>query len=486
MRFSKLSIVILFCSIFEFQTDYTSLKSCLRSKKSTAEVITRRDVTFNETNFQFIFDNQIQPLGFILVQSKKDVVKTVKCGRILNLHFTIRGGGHSYAKYSFGSNHSWIIDVSGLNKIKFNYRTKIVTVDSGLKLTDINNQLWKKFRYGVVSGTCGAVGVSGFSMGGGFGYHMRKYGLAVDQIVGIKMVTANGNVIKVNKNRNADLFWAIRGAGAAGFGVVTELKLKTFPAFSTFVWANLKYSLNNFSIVLIRWQQILKFRNCSTIGFRINRKVINQTSDSADNVMFTFVITDYRGENEQFETLKTFLPNVTDNDIKRGTYLEMLKDIDGKWSNCTSFLRQKSWFVSRYLSEKEIEMFVDLVRDRIYAGFAIEPCPSPESQPMRTETAYVHRDCVFMVKIRYYLKACDANTINNAILLDNEYYKGLNELANLLSFMDNGESYQNYEDDDLIEWRKRYYAENYDRLKMIKTKFDPINFFRFNHSISPM
>ncbi|RWS26476.1 oxidoreductase-like protein [Leptotrombidium deliense] len=348
-------------------------------------------------------------------------------------------------------------------------------------MLQINTALWNKYEYGVVSGACGAVGVAGLAMGGGVGYITRKHGLLVDNIVSVKIVTANGRLLIANANRNSDLFWAIRGAGAAGFGVVTQFTLKTFPASGIFVWAKLNYSVNGLSLVMRNWQKILQLPNCDTIGFNINRQPF---SISPEIFLFTFVITEPSMSNIQLDILKGYLPNVTDNEIKRGTYLEMLQDTNDVWPKCSAFLRHRNWIVKKYLTDEEVQFFSNLIVKRDYAGFGLEPCPSRESQPTRTDTAYVHRDCLFIMRVRYYIHACDPDTVANATMLDEEYYKGLKEVARLLSFSDSGESYQNYENDDLLDWQQRLYAENYKRLQMIKRKFDATNFFRFNHSIS--
>ncbi|RWS26475.1 lipoprotein-like protein, partial [Leptotrombidium deliense] len=175
-------------------------------------------------------------------------------------------------------------------------------------MLQLNNFLWSNYGYGVVSGTCGDVGVSGLAMGGGFGYLTRKYGFLVDQIVSAEIVTANGKQLSVNEKQNKDLFWAIRGAGAAGFGVVTQFTLKAFPATETFVWARLKYSLNDLSLLLNLWQQIMKFRNCSTVGLHIER---DNFPYGVDYIGINFVIVEQEEDNKQLETLQYFLPNIT-------------------------------------------------------------------------------------------------------------------------------------------------------------------------------
>ncbi|RWS21318.1 FAD linked oxidase domain protein-like protein [Leptotrombidium deliense] len=112
-HFVILSIVLHFTS----QSEYIELRSCLRKKKSTATIITPSDEQFEVANFQFVLSNPILPLGYIFVHSNDDVVKTIQCGRKLNLLFSIRGGAHSFAKYSFGSNQSWIIDTTGVQRL---------------------------------------------------------------------------------------------------------------------------------------------------------------------------------------------------------------------------------------------------------------------------------------------------------------------------------------------------------------------------------
>ncbi len=138
------------------------------------------------------------------------------------LDFCLRSGGHSYVGASTGS--GLVIDVGPLNSVQL--EGEVAVVGAGATLADVYGTLIPQGRC-VASGSCLSVGVTGITLGGGFGVVDRSQGLACDSLLGAQLVTADGRLVDCDAERNPELFWALRGGGGGHFGVVTQLRLRT-------------------------------------------------------------------------------------------------------------------------------------------------------------------------------------------------------------------------------------------------------------------
>ena len=139
------------------------------------------------------------------------------------LPVTVRAGGHSLARRSRVEG-GVVLDLALLNTVDIDPITRIATAGGGVtagRYTEI------AAGHGLATGfgDTASVGVAGLTLGGGIGFLSRRLGLAIDQLVGAEVVTADGRILDVDQEREPDLFWALRG-GAAGVGVVTALRFR--------------------------------------------------------------------------------------------------------------------------------------------------------------------------------------------------------------------------------------------------------------------
>ncbi|MEU7136612.1 FAD-binding oxidoreductase [Streptomyces sp. NPDC046261] len=166
----------------------------------------------------------LRPAAIAYVAGTPDIAASLAFARRFSIPVSIRNGGHSYAGWSSG-NDRLVIDVSRLKTIRTPSASTAV-IGAGAKLIDVYTSL---AAHGVTipAGSCPTVGVSGLTLGGGHGVLSRAYGLTCDSLTGATLVTADGKAVDCDATRNADLFWALRGAGNGNFGVVTELRFRT-------------------------------------------------------------------------------------------------------------------------------------------------------------------------------------------------------------------------------------------------------------------
>ena len=178
----------------------------------------------------------VRPQAVVLCASPQDVAAAIAFARRAGLPLAIRSGGHCFAGRS--SSDGLVVDVSPMRAVSV--AAGLATIGAGARLGDVYDAL---DAHGLtIPAGCGTdVGMAGLTLGGGLGILGRMHGLTSDRLRAAEVVLADGRVLTCDEDRDAELFWALRGAGGARFGVVTSLVFETVAAppataFET-VWA---------------------------------------------------------------------------------------------------------------------------------------------------------------------------------------------------------------------------------------------------------
>jgi FAD/FMN-containing dehydrogenase len=158
--------------------------------------------------------------------STSDVINAVSFARNNNLLTAVRGGGHNCAGNAT-CDDGIIIDLSLMRRVNVDRNNKTVRVDGGALLGDVDRET-QLYGLAVSAGIVSHTGVGGLTLGGGYGWISRKYGLSIDNLISAELVTAESELLTVNENENADLFWGIRGGGG-NFGIATSLTFNCAP-----------------------------------------------------------------------------------------------------------------------------------------------------------------------------------------------------------------------------------------------------------------
>ena len=152
-----------------------------------------------------------------------DIADAVRYAQAHKLEISVKGGGHNVAGRAVCDN-GLMIDLSLMKSIHINAQFKIAVVEGGV--------LWKEFNreaqlhgLAVTGGVVGTTGVAGLTLGGGFGWLMPKYGMALDNLLAVNLVLADGSVVRASESEHPDLFWAVRGGGG-NFGVAGSFEFK--------------------------------------------------------------------------------------------------------------------------------------------------------------------------------------------------------------------------------------------------------------------
>ncbi|HSI98635.1 MAG TPA: FAD-binding protein [Gaiellaceae bacterium] len=176
-----------------------------------------------------------------------DVRTAVNFAREHGLEVTVRGGGHSIAGLS-STDGGMLIDLSPMRAVDVDPDARIARVQGGAVLGDVDHET-QAFGLAAPLGAVSETGVAGLTLGGGYGWLHRKYGLACDNVLSAQVVLADGRVVTASEDVNPDLFWAIRGGGG-NFGIVTSFTFRLHPVGPIVAFAGVFYALADAASVL--------------------------------------------------------------------------------------------------------------------------------------------------------------------------------------------------------------------------------------------
>ena len=188
----------------------------------------------------------------IIIQatSEKDVVAAVRLANANNWAIGVRSGGHSWS-----CNHvrdgGMLLDVSRLNAVTIDAREMRASVGPGCRGNQVNNLLAAQKLFFPI-GHCEGVGLGGFLLQGGFGWHSRAVGVGCENVLAIDYVGADGELRHASPTDNAKMYWAARGAGPGFFGVITRFHLKLYPR-PKVIGAKLAFYTADHLEEIVRW-----------------------------------------------------------------------------------------------------------------------------------------------------------------------------------------------------------------------------------------
>jgi FAD/FMN-containing dehydrogenase len=161
-----------------------------------------------------------------------DVIEAVRFARGSQLPVAVRSGGHSFPGLSVADN-AIVIDLRQMRGIRVDPEARTARVQAGALWEDVDHET-QAFGLAMTGGIVTHTGVAGLTLGGGIGWLQRKLGLTIDHLLRVDVVTAQGELVRASEQENADLFWGVRGGGG-NFGIVTEFEFRLHPVGPTVV-----------------------------------------------------------------------------------------------------------------------------------------------------------------------------------------------------------------------------------------------------------
>ena len=420
-----------------------------------------------------------RPALIIRAAGAADVIQAVTLARTHGLVIAIKGGGHNIAGNAVGDG-GLMLDLSAMKSVRIDPRARTARVEPGVTLGEFDREA-QAFGLATPVGINSTTGIAGLTLGGGFGWISRRYGLTVDNLIAADVVTADGKLLRASATESPGLFWAIRGGGG-NFGVVTSFEYRLHPVGPEVMAGLIIFPQDNARTLLRQYRKITARAPRELTAWVVLRKApplpfLPAEVHGTDIVVFAVC---YCGDLAKGKKAVAPLRALG----------KPLADIVGPmpfagWQTAFDPLLTpgarnywKSHDFAR-LSDPLIDLLVD------HAGRV----PTPETEVVLVHiggavnnvpviaTSYPHRNVEYIVNVhtRWSHPSQDQSCIAWA-----------RQLFDAMAPHSTGGVYVNFMPEDEGQRVKiGAYGRNYKRLTTLKAKYDPRNLFRMNQNIKP-
>jgi FAD/FMN-containing dehydrogenase len=419
-----------------------------------------------------------RPALIVRCAGTADVCASVAFARRHGLPLAVRAGGHSVAGSSL-CDDGLVIDLSGLREAHVDPDARRAWVDGGATLADFDHEA-QAFGLATPLGINSTTGVGGLTLGGGFGWLSRVYGLAIDNLVGAEIVTADAQRRHVGPQQEPDLFWALRGGGG-NFGVVTQFEFALHPVGPDVTAGMIVFSLAQGASVLRQYRDFV-----DGLPDEINIWAVLRKAPP-----LPFLAPEVHGQD--ILALAVFSPLAPDAVLPRIEALRGFGQVLGEHVGPMPYTAWQKIFdpllapgARNYWKSHNFRTLGDEAIDVIASNAGKLPTPQSEiflgllggkaNQQPPDATAYPHRDVLFVMNV--HCRWSDAADDARCMAWAREFFAATAPFAA-------GGVYINFLMQDEGARIREAYDGNYERLVQIKKRYDPDNLFRFNHNIRP-
>ncbi|RJE23504.1 Berberine and berberine like protein [Aspergillus sclerotialis] len=435
------------------------------------------------------------PAAVVKALTEQDVIETVLFARLSGIGLTVKSGGHSAAGYCVDTN-GIVLDLSSMCGVCIDTENMQATIQGGSRWDHAYGLM--EAGYMLVGGQCGSVGVSGYILGGGVSAFSRCYGMAIDNLLEVTMITAKGEKVTVGSGAadpvSRDLFWALRGGGGGNFGVVTETKVglhRLRNADGVVVCGELTWNLPEQADAFNAMMQVW---NSNTWPNELcgNGAWQYESCSSGRHHLLGQMQIIYNGTMGQcckdIAPLLAFNPKV---DLKSMHWSEWVYRIaSSKVSSRVN--RHHASFILKQgaITPDLVDSISSLMQDARDRGL-IRASPMSECVIIwdhigGATTEYSACDTAFPWRQGVYVAAATALWADPS--MEAPMVEWVNDAKAKLRThaLDGLAAYVNYIDPTLTDWEEAYYGGNYARLQKVKSQWDPTGVFRFKQGIQPV
>ena len=442
------------------------------------KVITPGDNEYEES--RKIWNGMVDKRPAIIARcaGTQDAVKAVNFARDNGIQLAVRGAGHHIAGNSL-CDDGLVVDLSHMRTVKVDVAAKRAVAEGGATLADFDAAT---LAHGLATpvGINSTTGIAGLTLGGGFGWLSRKYGMTVDNLESAEVVTAKGEVVRASAKENPDLFWALRG-GSGNFGVVTQFEFRLHQVGPDLLSGLIVYPFSDAKRVLQQYRDFYAKAPDELTVWTVLRKA----------PPLPFLPADVHGKEV------VILALLYAGDPKKGEDLiQPLRKFGkplGEHIGVQPFTAWQKAFdplltpgARNYWKSHNFTTMADGLIDVVIEYVKKLPSPHCEiffgaiggatTRPAPDATAYAHRDAAFVMNVhgRWETPAED----ERCIAWSRDYFQASAKFAS-------AGAYVNFLTADETDRVKVAYGQNYDRLAQVKRKYDPENLFRTNWNVKP-
>jgi FAD/FMN-containing dehydrogenase len=444
----------------------------LRTELS-GRVITPDGKEYNQARTIFYGGFDRQPSLIIQAANAADVVRGVILARETGLELAIRSGGHSLAGHGV-SDGGIVLDLRNMKALDIDVQTRTAWAETGLTAGEYTTAAG---AYGLATGfgDTGSVGIGGITLGGGVGFFLRKHGLTIDNLLAADMVTADGQLLRVDAKTHPDLFWAIRGGGG-NFGVATRFQFRLHEV-GTIMGGMLFLPATVDVIASLIAEAEAAPEELSIIANVMSAPPMPFLPTEVHGKLVVMAMMVYAGPVEAGERavapFRALAAPIADL-LRPMRYPEMFPpEVEGfhpTVASTTMFIDRVDRDVAKtiidYLQASDATMRV--IQLRVLGG-AMARVPA-------NATAFAHRKSRIMVNLGAFYNSPEERDMREAWIAEFAAAIRQQDSGAFVSFLNDGGS---------ARIRAAYPGTTWDRLAAIKARYDPTNLFRLNQNIPP-
>ena len=410
-----------------------------------------------------------RPAMIARCRESQDVAACVRFACANDVPISIRSGGHNYAGKAVCEG-GLMIGLSAMKDIAIDLERRTARAQTGLKLGELDRET-QKAGLATPLGVATTTGIGGLTLGGGYGWLAGKYGLACDNVTWMQVVTAQGETVECSEEQNADLFWGMRGAGA-NFGIATAIEYRLHPV-GTIYGGAVFHPLS---------PEVMRFYADFADQAPDELTLISAATWGPDGKPAFATVLCHCGDTQEaeklLEPLRRFAPPLVDM-IQERPYLEMQSMFDADYPPGRRYYN-KSHNITRF-TEAAIDTVIRFTAtmSAYPSMIGFQQLHGAASRVPVTATAFPHRHDHHVI----WISPVEDDPAKDAAMVRwaRECWEALGPLADHAVYV-------NALDDAAEEGEGRVreaYGANYDRLKILKKKYDPGNLFRQNSNINP-
>ncbi|KAJ7272726.1 hypothetical protein B0H12DRAFT_1228723 [Mycena haematopus] len=426
----------------------------------------------------------VTPAAVTRPTAVEDIAAIVQCAAASSVKVQARSGGHSYGNYGIGGeDNAVVVDMVNFQQFSMDNSTWQATIGAGTLLADVTTRLHDAGGRAIAHGTCPQVGIGGHATIGGLGPISRQWGTALDHVLEVEIVLANGTITRANATSNPDILFAVKGA-AASFGIVTEFVFLTHPEPTEAVIYSYKLQLGkhaDLAPTFAAWQAIVADPN-------LDRKLASEVIIFELGMIISGT---YFGTRDEYNTLN-FEGRLSQNAAVSVSVLDDWLGIVGNWAETEALqivgdisgpfysksLTFKATTLIPMTGIQDLFNYFDNADKGTLIWFAIFDVEGGAVNDVpQNATAYAHRDAQFYMQTY----AVGIGSLSNETTA---FVTNMSDIVtNSMPGVQFG-AYAGYVDPKLTDGPQEYWGTNLPRLESIKAAIDPGDLFHNPQSVS--